>query len=516
MCCHCTGPSHEMNRREFLKVSTASVAAAGIGMSLGPGLLASMKDNGWDPKKPYLQIGKPLSVQPVLMYSLSERRPQTSWRPWGGLHTERDVDGEVERITAELRQMEKDAEFPLKCAPVVKIRSEEEAVSLQKQSQSDVFIIYAASGGTNVFEALVSEERNKLVFLRHRSGPVYLWYEIVHNRFLRKGGDGYDLEEFRNPGGVDIHDIVVDEPGELLWRVRALYGLKNTMGARIVTLGGPGGWCAPYAPDKARERFGLDFVEVSYDEMERRIQQAKHNREMISLAEDWTNRYLSLPHISLETDREFVRNAFVLYALFKELMEENNTYAFTIRQCMSTIIPMAETTACLPLMLLNDEGYLAFCESDFNVIPSGILLHYISGKPVFLNDPTYPHGNVVTCAHCTGPSRMNGDDYETTRVLTHFESDYGAAPKVEMPLGREVTIIDPDSYQREWVGFKGTIAANPFLDICRTQWDIRFEGDEEKLNQVTKGFHWMIAEGDYLRETEYAARKAGIEWLDLA
>jgi L-fucose isomerase-like protein len=36
------------------------------------------------------------------------------------------------------------------------------------------------------------------------------------------------------------------------------------------------------------------------------------------------------------------------------------------------------------LALLNDEGLIAFCESDFVVIPSGILLHYISGKPVFL------------------------------------------------------------------------------------------------------------------------------------
>jgi hypothetical protein len=32
---------------------------------------------------------------------------------------------------------------------------------------------------------------------------------------------------------------------------------------------------------------------------------------------------------------------------------------------MGTIMPMSQTTACMPLSLLNDEGYLAFCESDF-------------------------------------------------------------------------------------------------------------------------------------------------------
>ena len=51
---------------------------------------------------------------------------------------------------------------------------------------------------------------------------------------------------------------------------------------------------------------------------------------------------------------------------------------------------------------------MAFCESDFVVIPSGILLRNISGRPHFLNDPTYPHDGVITLAHCTGPRKMDG------------------------------------------------------------------------------------------------------------
>ena len=57
---------------------------------------------------------------------------------------------------------------------------------------------------------------------------------------------------------------------------------------------------------------------------------------------------------------------------------------------MGTIMPMSETTACLPLSLLNDDGYLAFCESDFVVIPSGILLHYISGTAGVPERPDLP------------------------------------------------------------------------------------------------------------------------------
>ena len=126
-------------------------------------------------------------------------------------------------------------------------------------------------------------------------------------------------------------------------------------------------------------------------------------------------------------------NAFVLYGLFKDLMREHDAPAFTIRNCMSTIMPMAETTPCLTLGLLNDEGLMAFCESDFVIIPAGILLHHIAGTPVFLHNSTFPHDGIVTCAHCSSPRRLDGVRYEPARIVTHYESEYGAAPKVEMP-----------------------------------------------------------------------------------
>ena len=46
---------------------------------------------------------------------------------------------------------------------------------------------------------------------------------------------------------------------------------------------------------------------------------------------------------------------------------------------------------------------MAFCESDFVIIPAGVLLHYVAGKPVFLHNSTFPHDGIVTCAHCTAP-----------------------------------------------------------------------------------------------------------------
>ena len=31
-----------------------------------------------------------------------------------------------------------------------------------------------------------------------------------------------------------------------------------------------------------------------------------------------------------------------------------------------------------------------------------------------------------------------------------------------------------------------------------------------------RGFHWMLCYGDYLRETGYALKKAGVGWMNLS
>jgi hypothetical protein len=158
---------------------------------------------------------------------------------------------------------------------------------------------------------------------------------------------------------------------------------------------------------------------------------ARSDAATVALAEKRAADYLAC-QAPAETDRQFVDNAFLLEQVFRGLMSKAECRAITINSCMGTIMPISETTACLPLSILNDDGYMAFCESDFVVIPSGILAGNISGHPTFLNDPCYPHDGEITLAHCTAPALMDGKNREPVRILTHFESDYGASPKVEM------------------------------------------------------------------------------------
>ena len=510
-CCagHAPAPFtlESVNRRDFL----LRVGALTVGGLALPALDLSAADVAPAKARPG-RIVKPLKVQPVLTYSLPQRREATSWRGWGGIQTEADVAAEKQRIAGELAKLKAKVEFPVEIAPLATAVNREQAANIAK-GDHDTMVIYAAGAGRDTLEALTLKDKFNLMFLRHDSGPVYLWYEIVHPHFLRKA-----VDEYGQPG-MDVNDLVVDDYAEMLWRFRALHGLKNTLGKKIVAIGGAGGWgagMAQKAPQIARELWKLDIVDFPYSELAPRLKAAKADAGLAKRAEADAARLLRESKVSLHTNRKFLDNAFVLTEVFKDILDEAKTDAITVQHCMGTIMPMSETTACMPLSFLNDDGYLAFCESDFVVIPSGILLHYISGLPVFLNDPTTPHGNLVTLAHCTAPRKMDGKHAERTKILTHFESDYGAAPKVEMKLGQICTNLVPDFACKKWVGFEGKIVDNPFLDICRSQVDVRIEGDCAALLQEMKGFHWMMSYGNFMRESGYALKKLGVDFHDVS
>lgn len=491
-----------MSRRGLL--AGVGTAAIGSWMLAEP---APAADAAPAAAKPRIKPSDELVVQPVLCYELYQRQAQTSWRSWGGLATADDVAKEAKKIAEELAGMVGGMKAPIKMLPVASVRTAEEAAKV-KATACDVLLIYAATGGQGVMDAMMSPDRPTIFFLRHNSGPVSLWYEIMHPHFLRRASDEYKVKQ------IDIDDVVVDEYKDLAWRLRALLGLRRTLGQRIVAVGGAGGWGdgGKYAPPFSRETWQLDIRDVSYDDLGKRIEKYRKDDAAVARAKQQADEYLKQPGITLKTEREFVANAFLLYRVFKDLMVENQARAMTIQHCMGTVMPMSKTTACLPLSLLNDEGLLAFCESDFVVIPAGMLMNNIMGTPVFLNDPTWPHHGQVTIAHCTAPRKMDGRSYEPTEILTHFESDYGAAPKVAMKEGTVMTNVVPDFASKKWVGFTGKVIGNPFHAICRSQTDVQIDGDWQKLLREMRGFHWMAVYGDCTKEVGYAIKKLGIAW----
>jgi hypothetical protein len=501
-CCPCGNEG--VSRRDFLKTGGLAVTAAAMA-----GLAWSELRAADAAAMPAAPARRPLVVKPVLVHDLPQRREKTSWRSWGGVHTPEAAAEETARITAELEKLRDSADFPVQFLPVSAVRAPKDVEAVADIAQADAIIIYAAGGWNQILDALVKTGKHVIFFVRHRSGPVYLWYEIISPRYLRQHSDKLAVP------GLDYSDVIVDSQDEILWRLRSLCGLKNALGMKILAVGGPAGWECPKAPDLSRAKWKLDIQTVDYKDLGPLIQAARADAAAVESARTRAAAYLADGGVKLETEKIYVENCFLLEQVFRGLMARAGCGAITINSCMGTIMPMAETTACLTLSLLNDAGYLAFCESDFVVIPSGILLASISGRPVFLNDPTYPHDGLITLAHCTAPRRNDGKTLDPARLVTHFESDYGAAPKVEMPKGTLVTNIIPDFLMERWTGFLGTIVEAPFLPICRSQIEVAYTCSDKKVAENMPGFHWMTCYGDYRREIGYALRKVPIAWEDL-
>ncbi|MFB3829749.1 MAG: sugar isomerase [Bryobacteraceae bacterium] len=493
-----------VSRRSFLAAGGLNAVAASAAAQTARPASASKDPAHSVPPRP------PLRVQPVFVNAPRTPRPVSSWRSTAEIYDEKEATQECARVSRELAELKAKADFPLEFLPLARVRSKEEADKLPRD-RFDGLILFAASRNAEVLEALARPDKWNLIFVRHRSGRIYYMFIGVHGHYFRKRRD------MITETAMDVEDVIVDDMGDLLWRLRALAGLKRTLNRRIVCMGTPGGWGADgrMGPELAAKRWKLDIQPVTYQDLERRIKAAMQNETLLRRCRAGAAAYLARKDVKLETGKEFVEKCFVLAEIFKDYMHEAQTDAFTISSCMGAVMQVAATTACIPLSVLNDQGYVALCEGDFQSAPGGMLLHDISGKPVFFANPSFPYKGEMMFSHCTAPSKLDGKTADPVRVVTHYESDFGAAPKVEFRKGMKLTAIDPDFSAKRFLGLRGQVIGAPFYPTCRSQVEIAFEGDTEKLQRNIRGWHWMLTEGDYLKEMAYASRKAGMEWTGI-
>jgi len=514
VCCSSPGRGDTgMSRRGFLGGLGGAAALGGLTLAA----TSAAKAVAAEPVPATgLPPGAPLRLKPALAYELAQRAEKTSWRSYGGLQSPADVEREVKRIEAELKKLAADAEFPIEILPLALITSDRQAKEVA-DGDGDAILVYAAGGGGGGlwgwFAALAASKAPMVMFLRHKSGPYYLWHEIAHWRFLRRNGDT------REEPNADVDDVVVDDYGEVLWRLRALYGLKNAKGTKMLAIGGLQAYSQDgqaLGPAHAKEVWGYQFEITSEAQFAKRLQQARSDEKVLQEVERQTEQLLAQPNVVLQTERKFVVNSFLALWVCKQIMQETGASNFGFAHCMGrSVIEMLDTPPCLVLSLANDEGYTAYCHTDLTHTLPGVLLRWIAGRPTFVCNSHFPHHGIFTVAHCAAPRKMNGKDHEPARIMTHFESDYGAACKVQYPQGQVVTVVIPNLRCSKWQGFRGKILDSPSLPACRSQIDIQVEGDFRKLLLEMEGFHVQVCYGDYLREVGYALKKLGkIEWQD--
>jgi hypothetical protein len=497
-------PVSGFSRRRFLQTAGAAGAAIG-GLTMAAAKAWAAAAEPVSAGEPFPR-GDALRVKPILVHDVPAPQDRSSWRGYGGIHTHEAAREETGRIEKELAQLKEKAEFPVQFHPV-QILDSQARLGEVAVDETDLCIVYAA-GSCTQWPLKVP----MVMFVRHRSGPFYLGFEIAHWRFLRQSGDSFAVE------GFDTGDVVVDRYDELLWRLRAMYGLKNARNTRMLTIGGLTAYsreAQENGPRVAKEVWGYEFIDVGNDEFAKRLQAARADQQVARLVEQQTAALLNMPNVKLETDRKFVFNSYMALHVCRRLLEETGAGNFGFSKCMGhEQIAMLDTPACLVLSLANDEGYTAYCHTDLSHTMPGVLLRWIASRPTFVCNSHYPHDGLFFVAHCQAPRRMNGHDYEPATIMTHYESDYGAACKTHYTQGQEVTVVVPNLACSKWQAFRGKITGAPSYPACRSQMEIAVDGDWKRLVREMEGFHTQIVYGDYTREIGYALKKLGgrIQW----
>jgi hypothetical protein len=494
-----------LSRRGLLK--GAGCGAAGVamgGLMLGAAEPATDASSAPVPGNP-LPPGKALRVKPALIYVIPTRKEKTSWRWYGGIQTMDDVHKEAARLQKDLAELAAGSDFPVEFLPLELVGEAAKAKEVAAGDQDATLMFGACGYGAELPHLLADSKAPAVLFLRHRTEPHYCQHVSTHAIFLRHWTDAA-VET-----NMDVHDVVIDDYNEMLWRLRALYGLKNARGTKMLAVGGvmhysPVG--TEHGQKHAEEVWDYTIEPVSLEQFGERLQKARGDERVVKAVEQQTQALLDSPNVALATERKFVFNSFMAFWVARELMEETGATNFGFGPCMGRpVIGLLDTPPCLVLALANDEGYTAYCHTDLTHTVPGVLLRWIAGRPTFVCNSHFPHDGIYTVAHCAAPRKMNGRDYEPTRIMTHYESDYGAATKVEYRKGQTVTVIVPALDCSKWQGFRGRIIDVPSRPACRSQMDIQIDGNWRKLLTDQVGFHVQVCYGDYLREVGYALKK---------
>lgn len=112
-------------------------------------------------------------------------------------------------------------------------------------------------------------------------------------------------------------------------------------------------------------------------------------------------------------------------------------------------------------------------------------------------NPSSVDGHRITLAHCTIAPKLTTD----FQYRTHFESGLGIAIAGTLKKGKRVTIARLNKSMDILRAGEGTITAGKAWsdELCRTQIEIRMDGDADIIKTHSIGNHYVATYGEHTR-----------------
>ena len=360
----------------------------------------------------------------------------------------------------------------------------------RKSREFDAVIALALTGGIEEMLLGVGEAGKPLIIVAHDQ----------LNSLAASIETSSKLREMGNPSWI----IGAWVPGARKRIESVLKGIEAALRfseMRIGLIGGISPWLvySRFDPNSLKELFNIELVEVGMDELYSKFESSEVDRDLMDKVLKNAAR--------VEVSEDNLRKALRVYQALKEIVKEHGLDALTI-QCFDLIKDL-ETTACLALSLLQDNGIVAGCEGDVPGLLSMILGRLISDSPTFLANILEIGEDYVSLTHCTIASSMT-DEYH---LLTHFESGMGVGISGRIYGGGIVTLLRFRSDLRKLRVIRGMILeSNPFKALaCRTQFKIRIMGDPRNILEDPFGNHHVMALGDLVDGVRSFCMLKGIE-----
>lgn len=311
----------------------------------------------------------------------------------------------------------------------------------------DCCIVLVASGGT---ERLILE-------IVKRCKPVLIW-AIPYNNSLPSALEVCSLRK-------DVKLIYSDLDEGAVRAVKDFFKLCEVVkkDRRFGLIGGISDWILT-SDESFIERFGR-IVRISMDEL--------------------------MAEIDVDYDSTRFLKALKVYKALKKIMKRYDLSALTVK-CFDLL--KIDTTACLALSLLNDEGIIAGCEGDLDSLLTMTVIKELTGQPCWMANLNRfdLKSNTVTFSHCTVPlSMVRRFDFKT-----HMESGKGVA--IEGVLRNEVVTVARFS-RGKMLLTTGRIIRSGMGDdnLCRTQVEVRLDCKVEDFLNNVLGNHHVIVYGDH-------------------
>jgi len=249
------------------------------------------------------------------------------------------------------------------------------------------------------------------------------------------------------------------------------------------------------------ERFESELIPIDWGTLDQLISNPR--RDLVDHFIEVVRR-----NVEFELPPDAIEEVGKLYAALRTLIEEKKLDAITI-DCFPFIVRY-RFTPCIPLAVLNSEGYVAGCEADVAALLLMMTSRELTGRSGWISNPSRFSGSYGYFAHCT----VALDIAKKPRAVQHFET--GNPYGLTTPLNYEAATMASISPDYSLIAFtKVKIERSGLLsnEMCRTQAVVRASFSFDVFPRIAVNNHHVFIPGDVVEELKAVASLLGIDYV---